>query len=211
MKLSRFAWSFTLFSVYWYIGCLQQYVRNVALKVSRYFRVRTLTRSVQHWSLSFHITSFQNRLYGRYKWSDTRHYTTNIRVVKVYYCPIVFFRVRMILVSCSRPISWHELIISKRRQKQLLHDMDNWGDSSIALFVSRFNCIKKGVSADADPHYQKLYGRVTDVCSNRRGQPSPSAMKEPRPGRNPSVIRFASPSGKYDSLRRMYECPRRAV
>lgn len=56
----------------------------------------------------------------------------------------------------------------------------------------------KGVSADADPHYQKLYGRVTDVCSNRRGQPSPSAMKEPRPGRNPSVIRFASPSGKYE-------------
>ena len=60
-----------------------------------------------------------------------------------------------------------------------------------------FHCIEKGVSADADPHYQKLYGRVTDVCSNRRGQPSPSAMKEPRPGRNPSVIRFASPSGKY--------------
>ena len=55
----------------------------------------------------------------------------------------------------------------------------------------------KGVSADADPHYQKLYGRVTDVCSNRRGQPNLSAMKEPRPGRNPSLIRFASPSGKY--------------
>ena len=54
------------------------------------------------------------------------------------------------------------------------------------------------MSADADPHYQKLYGRVTDVCSNRRGQPSLSAMKEPRPGRNPSVIRFASPSGKYE-------------
>ena len=55
-----------------------------------------------------------------------------------------------------------------------------------------------GVSAYADSNYQKLYGRVTDVCSNRRGQPSPSAMKEPRPGRNPSLIRFASPSGKYD-------------
>ena len=58
----------------------------------------------------------------------------------------------------------------------------------------------KGVSADADPHYQKLYGRVTDVCSNRRGQPNLSAMKEPRPGRNPSLIRFASPSGKYAYL-----------
>ena len=53
------------------------------------------------------------------------------------------------------------------------------------------------MSADADPHYQKLYGRVTDVCSNRRGQPNLSAMKEPHPGRNPSLIRFASPSGKY--------------
>ena len=60
-----------------------------------------------------------------------------------------------------------------------------------------FTWVRKGVSADADPHYQKLYGRVTDVCSNRRGQPSPSAMKEPRPGRIPSVIRIASPSGKY--------------
>ena len=56
------------------------------------------------------------------------------------------------------------------------------------------------MSADADPHYQKLYGRVTDVCSNRRGQPNLSAMKEPRPGRNPSLIRFASPSGKYAYL-----------
>ena len=40
-----------------------------------------------------------------------------------------------------------------------------------------FHWISKGVSADADPHYQKLYGRVTDVCSNRRGQPNQSAMK----------------------------------
>ena len=60
-----------------------------------------------------------------------------------------------------------------------------------------FSLLVKGVSADADPHYQKLYGRVTDVCSNRRGQPNLSAMKEPHPGRNPSLIRFASPSGKY--------------
>ena len=34
-----------------------------------------------------------------------------------------------------------------------------------------FHWIRKGVSADADPHYQKLYGRVTDVCSNRKSQP----------------------------------------
>ena len=54
--------------------------------------------------------------------------------------------------------------------------------------LNSFIVIWKGVSADADPHYQKLYGRVTDVCGNRRGQPRPSAMQEPRPGRNPSVI-----------------------
>ena len=94
----------------------------------------------------------------------------------------------IILVGRSRPSTWHELIVSKRRQKQLVVEMDNLGDSFIALFLVRFNYIKKGVSADADPHYQKLYGRVTDVCSNRRGQPSPSAMKEPRPGRNPVYI-----------------------
>ena len=72
--------------------------------------------------------------------------------------------------------------------------------SMVCSKLAAFYFLLKGVSADADPHYQKLYGRVTDVCSNRRGQPSPSAMKEPRPGRNPSLIRFASPSGKYAFL-----------
>ena len=60
-----------------------------------------------------------------------------------------------------------------------------------------FILLMKGMSANADPHYQKLYGRVTDVCSNRRGQPNLCAMIEPRPGRNPYLIRFAPPSGKY--------------
>ena len=55
-----------------------------------------------------------------------------------------------------------------------------------------FTC-KKGASADAGPHYQKLYGRVTNVCGNRRGQPKRSAMQEPHPGRNPSLIRFNFP------------------
>jgi len=52
---------------------------------------------------------------------------------------------------------------------------------------------KKGTSADAGPHYQKLYGRVTDVCGNRRGQPMRSAMQKPRSERNPSLIRFYFP------------------
>ena len=66
---------------------------------------------------------------------------------------------------------------------------------------SVFHCVRKGVSADADPHYQKLYGRVTDVCSNRKSQPSQGAMKWPRLGRYPSLIRYAPPSGKYAALR----------
>jgi len=56
----------------------------------------------------------------------------------------------------------------------------------------------KGTSAYAGPHYHKLYGRVTHVWGNRRGQPKRSAMQKPRSGRSPLVIRFASPSGKYE-------------
>ena len=56
---------------------------------------------------------------------------------------------------------------------------------------------EEGASADAGSHYQKLYGRVTDVCGNRRGQPKLSAMQEPHSGGNSFVIKLSSPSGKY--------------
>ena len=56
----------------------------------------------------------------------------------------------------------------------------------------------KGTSAYAGPHYHKLYGRVIHVWNNRRGQPKRSAMQKPRSGRSPALIRFASPSGKYE-------------
>ena len=46
-------------------------------------------------------------------------------------------------------------------------------------------------------HYHKLYGRVTNVCCNRRGHLKRSAMLKTRSGRSPWVIRFTSPSGKY--------------
>ncbi len=42
---------------------------------------------------------------------------------------------------------------------------------------------KKGTSANAGPHYQKLYARVTHIRGNRRSQPSRSAMKGPHPER----------------------------
>ena len=65
-------------------------------------------------------------------------------------------------------------------------------DFSFVIFFSL-----KGTSAYAGPHYHKLYGRVIHVWDNRRGQPNLSAMKQPRSGRSSSVIKFASPSGKY--------------
>ena len=37
-----------------------------------------------------------------------------------------------------------------------------------------------GASANAGPHYQKLYARVTHIWGNCKGQPDPSAMKGPR-------------------------------
>ena len=67
----------------------------------------------------------------------------------------------------------------------------------ILILVLLFFFSLKGTSAYAGPHYHKLYGRVIHVWDNRRGQPNLSAMKQPRSGRSSSVIKFASPSGKY--------------
>ena len=51
----------------------------------------------------------------------------------------------------------------------------------------------KGASADAGPHYQKLYSRVTNTCGNRKGQPKRSAMLGPHLGRNTSMIMLNFP------------------
>ena len=40
----------------------------------------------------------------------------------------------------------------------------------------------KGESANAVPHYHKLYTRVSRIWGDRRGQPSRSAMARPHPG-----------------------------
>ena len=57
----------------------------------------------------------------------------------------------------------------------------------------------KGTSANAGPHYQKLYARVTHIWGNRRGQPSPSAMKGPHPERTASMIIFFGGGGPQGS------------
>lgn len=56
---------------------------------------------------------------------------------------------------------------------------------------------KTGTSANAGPHYQKLYARVTHIWGNRGGQSNRSAMRGPRPGRTALVITVPPASGKY--------------
>jgi len=72
---------------------------------------------------------------------------------------------------------------------------------NMSLYFCIITFFLEGTSAYAGPHYHKLYGRVIHVWDNRRGQPKRSAMQKPRSGRSPALIRFASPSGKYE-LRR---------
>ena len=54
-----------------------------------------------------------------------------------------------------------------------------------------------GTSANAGPHYQKLYARVTHIWGNRKGQPNRSAMKEPHLERTASLITVPPASGKF--------------
>ncbi len=58
-------------------------------------------------------------------------------------------------------------------------------------------CTFSGASANAGPHYQKLYARVTHIWGNRKGQPDPSAMKGPRLERTASLITVPPASGKF--------------
>ena len=58
-------------------------------------------------------------------------------------------------------------------------------------------CTSSGASANAGPHYQKLYARVTHIWGNRKGQPDRSAMKGPRLERTASLITVPPASGKF--------------
>ena len=59
------------------------------------------------------------------------------------------------------------------------------------------NCTSSGASANAGPHYQKFYARVTHIWGNRKGQPNASAMKGPRLERTASLITVPPASGKF--------------
>ena len=54
-----------------------------------------------------------------------------------------------------------------------------------------------GTSANAGPHYQKLYARVTHIWGNRKGQPNRSAMRGPHLERTPSLITVPPASRKF--------------
>ena len=56
---------------------------------------------------------------------------------------------------------------------------------------------KPGTSANAGPHYQKLFARVTHIWGNRKGQPNRSAMRGPHLERTASLITVPPASGKY--------------
>ena len=61
-----------------------------------------------------------------------------------------------------------------------LHLSEREGRSTSLLVVGVFFT---GVSANADPHTNKLRTRVTHIWGNRRRQPNRSAMEGPLPGR----------------------------
>jgi len=103
---------------------------------------------------------------------------------------IIYFKVnyKYIQVNPYLQNKYYNLYIYIYSSLQLLYD-------NLALHYYFF---LEGTSAYAGPHYHKLYGRVIHVWDNRRGQPKRSAMQKPRSGRSPALIRFASPSGKYE-------------
>ena len=55
-----------------------------------------------------------------------------------------------------------------------------------------------GVSANADPHTNKLRTRVTHIWGYRRRQLNRSAMGEPLPGGTALLITVSPVPGKYD-------------
>lgn len=65
------------------------------------------------------------------------------------------------------------------------------------VFFSYYFTFKPGVSANADPHTNKLRTRVTHIRGNRRLQPNRSAMEGPLPGETALLITVFSVPGKY--------------
>ena len=51
---------------------------------------------------------------------------------------------------------------------------------------------------ERSPHTNKLRTRVTNICGNRRRQPSRSAMEGPPPGETSLMIKVIPVPGKYD-------------
>ena len=67
----------------------------------------------------------------------------------------------------------------------------------IFFFFLLFVWKKSGVSANADPHTDKLRTRVTHIWGDRKRQPNRSAMEGPQPGRTALLITVSPVPGKY--------------
>ena len=73
--------------------------------------------------------------------------------------------------------------------------------SSRGFFLyNLFIIVYSGVSANADPHTNKLRTRVTHIWGYRRRQLSQSAMEEPLPGGTALLITVSPVPGKYAVL-----------
>ena len=80
-----------------------------------------------------------------------------------------------------------------RMEELILHKYYN--SETLSSYI--LNKFLKGISANADPHYQKLCSRVAHIRGYRRLQPNRSAMERPRPGGSSFVIKDSSEPGKY--------------
>ena len=72
--------------------------------------------------------------------------------------------------------------------------------SSRGFLYNAFIIVYSGVSANADPHTNKLRTRVTHIWGYRRRQLSQSAMEEPLPGGTALLITVSPVPGKYAVL-----------
>ena len=83
---------------------------------------------------------------------------------------------------CLRQVRINMICLtSESIQKQSTHSSVKRRPGLLYIYTHEF--MLKGTSANAGPHYQKLYARVTHIRGNRRSQPSRSAMKGPHPER----------------------------
>ena len=69
--------------------------------------------------------------------------------------------------------------------------------NNLLAVLNTISTTKPGTSANAGPHYHKLYARVTHIWGNHKGQPNRSAMRGPHLERTASLITEPPASGMF--------------